>query len=244
MFKIIILVFMSVFINSCTSISKEECLEKNWTDEGKRTALKNIEPNKVKEEFRQMCTNAYDVKVDFIQFDRGYSEGKKIYCNDTHPVSIAKNFQDYSFPDDCDRIYRRSHLSSYKEALGKACSSVDTLMLGEKGKAYSIPNLCLPYESKTHKKRYFEGLTKYCSFENGMLQAKKENPYEGACPKSLEPRFLKGYQLGMQKLNLERLKKINDELESLNEEVDRLQRSNREKDSRIEELEDELRELR
>lgn len=77
-----------------------------------------------------------------------------------------------------------------------------------------------------------------------MLQAKKDIPYEGVCPKSLEPRFLKGYQIGMQKLNLERLKKINDELESLNEEVDRLQRSNREKDSRIEELEDELRELR
>ena len=170
---------MSIFINSCTSISKEECLEKNWTDEGKRTALKNIEPNQVKEEFRQMCTNAYDVKVDFIQFDRGYSEGKKIYCTNTHPVSIANNFQDYSFPDDCDLSYRRSHLGSYKEALGKACTSVDTLMLGEKGKAYSIPNLCLPYESKTHKKDILRGLLNIAALKMGCCRRRKTSPTRG-----------------------------------------------------------------
>lgn len=65
---------------------------------------------------------------------------------------------------------------------------------------------CAQHGIEANKKLYIDGLTQglilYCTYESGVLHGDNGDEYAGVCPRSLQEKFLQGYNLGKQRYNL------------------------------------------
>lgn len=87
--RALIILFSLIFINSCTSLSKEECASQDWFKLGKKNALNgNHEPNVQK--YEKNCAE-FKITIESEKYIQGFDHGLSEYCSDEKAYELGEN---------------------------------------------------------------------------------------------------------------------------------------------------------
>jgi uncharacterized protein YfcZ (UPF0381/DUF406 family) len=114
-----------------------------------------------------------------------------------------------------------------------ACAELDWFEIGRAEGVLGQPSSgwevrqqsCSDFSKKDHENYlhgWNAGITDFCTESQGFVMGRSGRPYQGVCSPGQEPGFLKGYDLGKRIHNFDREnRQISQELERLNQEINK-----------------------
>lgn len=111
LFLIYILIFL---LTGCSSLSKEDCSNKNWFNLGKSDAISGEVEPKI-DDYRRDCSE-YGLQIRSMDYLKGYEVGLKKYCTYHNGLSRGEDGEDsHSLCEEANPEYKKGYLTGLRE---------------------------------------------------------------------------------------------------------------------------------
>ena len=87
-------------LSSCTTLSKKECENITWQNEGYKAAIAGERAGDRVNSFKRLCTEKHKVEINSENFISGYKQGLEKYCSKSN--LYEKGLKGESYKGICD----------------------------------------------------------------------------------------------------------------------------------------------
>lgn len=112
--KITLSILILILLNACSSLSKEDCTNKNWLNLGKEDALSGeVEPKTAN--YRKDCSK-YGLQIKSMDYLKGFELGLKEYCTYYNGLYRGKEGSaSHSLCEEVNPDYKKGYLIGLRE---------------------------------------------------------------------------------------------------------------------------------
>lgn len=93
--KILFYGILLLSLSSCSTLSKKECEDITWQNEGYKSALKGERAGSEISRFKKLCTDEHNVAINSDNFTSGYKQGLEKYCSKSNLYEKGLNGEEY-----------------------------------------------------------------------------------------------------------------------------------------------------
>lgn len=108
-FYLLVLVFA---LSSCSTLSKQECANKDWYGEGYQVGLNGGQPTNQFMFFKQNCGDEHGIQPDMEKFETGFKAGRNVMCTKDGGYQFGLNGGAYT--DQCPKEKEDAFFSGYQ----------------------------------------------------------------------------------------------------------------------------------
>lgn len=124
MLRLSLLLMLTLGLNACASLSKDQCLAGNWHDIGQRDGRQGYKSESL-DAHTKSCAE-YGVRPDRDKYTRGYNEGIAIYCSPVNGRHVGETggYYHYVCPASKEEAFLRQY--TYGRELYDAQKKIDS----------------------------------------------------------------------------------------------------------------------
>ncbi|MFT6633549.1 MAG: hypothetical protein ACJAS4_003520 [Bacteriovoracaceae bacterium] len=111
----LILIYIAIFIaNGCSTLSKNECENRNWFNLGKSDAMNGeVEPKTA--EYRRDCSE-YGLQIKSMDYLKGFENGLKKYCTYNNGLNRGEDGEEsHALCEEESPKYKKGYLTGLRE---------------------------------------------------------------------------------------------------------------------------------
>ena len=171
--KYLFILISSFIVNGCSSLSKEDCSNKNWFKLGKSDAMSGeVEPKT--SDYRRDCSE-HGLQIKSMDYLKGFEKGLEEYCSYDNGISDGEDGENtHTLCEKENPAYKKGYLVGFREFKTKESivKLKEKLLEDNGGKECSFNSECMMEGSCSLGKCERSGSE--CSFDSDC-------EYEGSC---------------------------------------------------------------
>ena len=191
--KVLLACCSLTFLTSCSTplLSQEQCHNTNWQQMGLNDGHAGDTVRDLSQ-YIKACKE-YDIKIDNIAYDIGYSDGLSQYCSKEHAVELGTTGKD--LPVICDSKAFPNMKKIWLANLHNYCTEKLGLEYGLTGA--STPQVCNKGTYAKMKKSWQLGINKYCNYQHGLTSGQNGESANIHCTSKKHPSYYSGLNKGL-----------------------------------------------